>query len=304
MQSVVPEDFNRVLDEAGYGRPPVLRGRQVKAQSVPEAPKTTDHLASPPLPTWTAPFRLFDLPSELRLRIYEMALAPTGVLCLSSTKTKRRAVIPNICPALLLASRRIYDEARKVLLEQNEIMITVNAHDTCWPTISEDRLPQRLLERLLHLCVVLDCTEYFNASYADVDFGAFEALTSLKTLRVAMIYRKHYPSQMLAPLHIPQLREFNILAQILERIPASTKLFFGTESGTQQHEVVLALLAMRKAGHSGVVEEALAAHLESAAVGVPGLVRGCKSDASHDVFAESHTMFDEFGQKYGVVSRV
>ncbi|KAK3070735.1 hypothetical protein LTR53_009933 [Teratosphaeriaceae sp. CCFEE 6253] len=234
-------------------------------------------------------FRLFDLPSELRLRIYEYTLAPCGVLCLSSTPSKRSAVTPVIIPALLRTCRQVYSEADGILLSDNEITITVNAHDTCWPTISEKRLSQSVLRKIQKLCVILDCTDYFNASYADVDFSAFTHLVSLRSLRIAMVFRKHYPTQTLAPLHLPQLREFNVVAQVLERVPASTGLFFGTEKETLQNEIVRSSNGMRSVyrDRQGTLEEAPAEDLEAAARGVVDLVRGCKCMSRDDAIEKT-----------------
>ncbi|KAK0279028.1 hypothetical protein LTR35_008763 [Friedmanniomyces endolithicus] len=257
---------------------PATASRFSRPKAVTATPLTLPNVSST---HWTGPFRLFDLPSELRLRIYECALAPTGILSLTSTASKRSAVTPIITPALLATCHQIHHEADNMLTSDNEVTITVNAHDTCWPTIPSKRLPPPVLRRLQHMCVILDCTDYFNSSYAEVDFEAFQYLSSLQTLRLAMVYRKHYATQTLAPLYIPQLREFNVVAQILERVPASTRLLFGTEKGTWQHGVVQSMNGMRALyrDRQGTLEEAPAADLEAAARGVPGLVRGCKSNA-------------------------
>ena len=235
-------------------------------------------------------FRLFDLPSELRVRIFEFALAPTGTLCLTTTSSKRFAVEPVITPALLAASLQVYRECDNILYAENEVCISVSAHDTCWPTISEKRLPQRVLTQLQHMSIILDCTNYFNASYDDVDLAAFEALISLRTMRIAMVYRENYPSQCLAPLHIPQLREYNIVAQVLERLPASTKVSYGSVEGSQQSVMIGGILEGRAKAMAGKLVEARASDLEDAARGVRDLVRGCKSGQTVDVFAESRGM--------------
>jgi len=234
------------------------------------------------------PFRLFDLPSELRLRIYEYTLAPSGLLFLVPTKSKRFAVEPAVTPNLLATCRQVHNEADGILYSENEICISVNAHDTCWPTISEKRLPQRVLEELQHMFVLLDCTDYFNSSYADIDLAPFEALVSLKTLRLAMIYRRNHATQILSPLHIHALREFNLVTQVLERVPASTLVSYGTVAGSQQDTMVQHIVEMRRRGIGGNIAEGLVTDLEAAGKGVKDLVRGCKSGATTNVFTEAH----------------
>ncbi|EMC94175.1 hypothetical protein BAUCODRAFT_150378 [Baudoinia panamericana UAMH 10762] len=240
-------------------------------------------------------FRFFDLPAELREQVYHHVLAPTGDLTLTSTKSKPFAIRPVINLGLLRSCRLIDREANGVLYNANEVCIVLNAHDTYWPTISERRLPQAALQKIRHLSVILDCTEYFNASYADVDFDAFNSLTALRTLRIAMVYRKHYATQKLAPLHIATLPNYNAVAQILERIPASTTLYFGSEVGSQQHDVVLDLIEDRISSRGLFkVEEAPAADLEAAAKGVPGLVRGCKSGIIQNIYLRSTAVLEKF----------
>ncbi|KAH9809830.1 hypothetical protein Tdes44962_MAKER06071 [Teratosphaeria destructans] len=243
----------------------------------------------PPLTTATGVFRLLDLPPELRLRIYESALAITGVLSLTSTKTHRKVIQPAISPALLRTCKQIYYEIDSLLFSDNEICISVNAHDTCWPTIPDSLLPPRVLPKVQHLCVVLDCTNYFNASYADVDFSPFEALVSLKTLRIAMIYRKQYPSQKLTPLHISDYKDYNVVAQILERVPATALVTYGTVPGSAQHDFLQQLRTMRMQESGKRAQEAPVADLEDAGSGVKGLVRGARCGRGRDARLEGRS---------------
>jgi len=167
---------------------------------------------------------LLSLPAELRLQIYTHTLAPTGSLYLHTTKTKRHAVTPSINLSLLLTCRQIHHEARGILYLENTITFVVDAHDTTWPTISEKRLPQPVLEKLVHLCVLLDCTGPFRAEYADVDFTPFAALTSLKTLRL-----RHLS---VANEALRQDLVFQpLVTEILERVASSTRVLYGPEEG-------------------------------------------------------------------------
>jgi hypothetical protein len=196
------------------------------------------------------PSRLLSLPAELRLRIYSFALAPTGTIYLHRTPSKRHAVTPSsITPALLATNHQIHSEATGVLYVENTVHVAVDAHDTAWPAINEARLPQRVLQRIEHLCVLLDCSAVLWRGYGAVDFGAFTALTALKTLRLRALVlgdeaenadgEEVDPNQqggMNDPLPQPpaeptwKFPKFALLAvEILERVPASTKILYGPD---------------------------------------------------------------------------
>ena len=195
------------------------------------------------------PCRLLALPAELRLRIYSFALAPTGSIYLHRTPSKRHAVTPSsISPALLATNHQIHSEATGVLYVENTVHIAVDAHDTAWPAINEARLPQPVLQRLEHLCVLLDCSAVLWGRYGSVDFGAFTALTALKTLRLRVLALPDErdedgdgddgqdPNQQgngsIDPPAEPTWKfpNFALLAvEILERVPASTKIIYGPD---------------------------------------------------------------------------
>jgi hypothetical protein len=202
--------------------------------------------------------RLLSLPAELRLRIYSFALAPTGTIYLHRTPSKRHAVTPStISPALLATNRQIHSEATGVLYVENVVHLAVDAHDTAWPAINEARLPQPVLQRLEHLCVLLDCSAVLWGRYGAVDFGAFTALTALKTLRLRVLALEdevggdadgddgddgqgadqqgvgngNGNGSIDPPVESTwKFPNFALLAvEILERVPASTKILYGPD---------------------------------------------------------------------------
>jgi hypothetical protein len=161
----------------------------------------------------------------------------------------------SITPALLATNHQIRSEATGVLYVENVVHIAVDAHDTAWPAINEARLPQPVLQRLEHLCVLLDCSAVLWGRYGSVDFGAFTALTALKTLRLRALVLPDEVGDADAdadgedvdpdlqggggindpapqPLAEPTWKfpDFALLAvEILERIPASTRILYGPD---------------------------------------------------------------------------
>lgn len=233
---------------------------------------------------------LLALPAELREQIYNLCLCPTGVLHLTTTKSKRHATSPILAPALLATNRQINREASDLLLA-NEICLILDAHDTCWPIISETRLPQNVLEKLEHVFFILDCTSNFRASYEDVDFTALEALISLKKLRLAVMFDEASGLE-------DVFEEFNALTEILSRVPAKTEFVSEVVEGSQQAEYVREAIENRM-GHvnnwsnggliprhaARIIKTIRQDALKAAVDAVEPDVRGSKSGGSSDVFA-------------------
>lgn len=258
------------------------------------SPKDDTITSSPPQSDSLKPGKchLLSLPAELRTQIYEEALCPTGTLHLSSTKTKRHATLPVLAPSLLATNHQINEECHN-LLYSNEVCIIIDAHDTCWPIISETRLPQSILEKLEHIFLILDCTASFRADYEDVDFTALEALKSLKTLRLAVMYDS---ASGLREIY----EEFNPLTEILSRIPASTRILCGVEEDSPQAKYLAETVRKKKMpvtqwrnGNGNlrntfedraisVIEQQT---LEAAVAAVEEDVRGTKLGAHSDVFS-------------------
>ncbi|GAB7326894.1 hypothetical protein MBLNU13_g10813t1 [Cladosporium sp. NU13] len=209
------------------------------------------------------PSLLLSLPAELRLRIYSFALAPTGSIYLHRTSNKRYAVTPsNISPALLATNRQINYEASGVLYTENVVHIAVDGHDTSWPAINEARLPQPVLQKLEHLCVLLDCTALLWGRYGSVDLDAFTALTELRTLRLRALVlpdeveeeegdndpnavANNHQQPVQPPVEPTwKFKNFPLLAvEILERVPVNTKILYGLDT-SDEDEPKASILAL------------------------------------------------------------
>ncbi|KAK5170576.1 uncharacterized protein LTR77_005164 [Saxophila tyrrhenica] len=233
---------------------------------------------------------LIELPAELRLRIYEYALAPTGSLFLTSNRDYRYQVEPTISPALLATCHQIHHEASSILYEQNSVCIKLDVTDNSFPIISSSRLPQRVLEKLQHICLILDGCGAVGASpsYADVDWTALTALVSLKTLRLTLL-------AVGLPCHPVWKHEDyfagvnrycqDLVREVIERVPAATNIYYGTEEGSIERDIASRLVNAPPISHypAGEVDE------ETLAIAVSTLEAepGSKSGSVAKVFGDS-----------------
>ncbi|PPJ54026.1 hypothetical protein CBER1_02949 [Cercospora berteroae] len=255
------------------------------------SPKDITSTASPPQSDYNC--HLLSLPAELRTQIYEEALSPTATLHLTSTKTKRHATLPILAPSLLATNHQINQECSSLLYSNNEICIIIDAHDTCWPIISETRLPQPVLEKLELVFLILDCTASFRADYEDVDFTALEALKSLKTLRLAVVFDR---ASGLGEIY----GEFNPLTEILSRVPASTRILCGVGEDSAPARYLAEAVRKKKMPvtqwrngngnlRNTIEDRAISViekqTLEAAVAAVESDVRGTKLGAHRDVFS-------------------
>lgn len=236
--------------------------------------------------------RLLELPAELRIRIYEACLAPTGTLCLIATKTKRYATTPVLSPTILSTCRQIYSEAQDILLDQNKVCFTIDAHDTSWPVVSEKRLPQHVLEKLQHAVIILDAATTFYSSYQNIDWSALGALVSLKTLKICIVWQCEGTS----PSAASWLDFYELMEQVLERIPQSTKVMYGADKDAPEHELVKNVIERRQQGRTfpqiGIgrgpvsVQELTTAEYAELEEVVGEINQGEQSGGVEDVYAE------------------
>lgn len=233
------------------------------------------------------PCPLLGLPAELRLQIYEHALCPTGTLTLTSTPSHRYSISPTVTPALLATCRQIHHEAAPLLTSLNTLALTLDAHETYWPPIAESRLPQYVLEKAHHLCVIFDCTADFAAAgYEEVDFEAFEACVKLRSLRVEIV---HTPMNAWGRAGRDAVeRGVELFTEVLMRVPRGVEINCGVEQGSQEEMLLEDLLVARRRGRQAphVTEAVSKDDLEAAIAQVPHDIRGVKSGGNCDVFAK------------------
>lgn len=220
---------------------------------------------------------------------------------MTRSDTKRFAVTPTISPNLLATCRQIYNEASKLLYLDNEITVIIDVHDTFAPVINEARLPQRALENLQHVCLIVDATANFQASYEDVDFTPLSALVSLESLRLCMVYssRPQDSTEQLAMMLIDLTKE------ILTRVPSTTKLYWELEPGSHQQDLANYVLAKGRQRHgnssaarsfTAITGSAGGSFVRRISIVPPEMlrdavasvdqIRGSKSGTASDVFAE------------------
>ncbi|SMR49081.1 unnamed protein product [Zymoseptoria tritici ST99CH_3D1] len=227
---------------------------------------------------------LLQLPAELRNRIYEDVLSP-GVLWLTRNATKRFAIEPRISPQILQTCSRIYNEAKNLIYTDNEVILSIDAHDTFAPVINESRLPQHALEKLQHVTLIVDCTASLKVSLEGVDFTFLEALVSLRTLRLGFVlYRGVYFIEKGFEMDLQHL-----MVQILLRVPATTHIECHFEEGSIQSEVMNGILKERariRPRDPDSVYIVSAEKADEAFKSIDPYFRGQMSARTKDVFAE------------------
>ncbi|KAK3052262.1 hypothetical protein LTR09_006472 [Extremus antarcticus] len=189
---------------------------------------------------------LLSLPAELRLRIYSAVLAPTNNLFLTRDRHKSYKVDPIISRSLLATCHQIHNEAASILYKENTVSIVVNINENAFPLIPKARLPQRFLEKLQHMCLFLDgCSPSWGAPTAENDWTALTALTALKTMRLTLLAAA-LPSRPIwehtAYWEAAKTFGQNVLREVVERVPASTRIAYGTEEGTVERDIATRLV--------------------------------------------------------------
>ncbi|KAL0258072.1 hypothetical protein SLS55_007243 [Diplodia seriata] len=174
------------------------------------------------------PFRLLDLPAELRLRIYEHALtAPDKTIRIYYSYQEHRTN-PTLSLPLLRTCRQIHAEARDILCQENAVFVHADVHRLGHPVIGASQLPPAALARLRRLFVVLDILNSSQLTYDDTDFRPFQAMVRLRQLRIAAVDEAGLQQ------HRDLAGVTRLLSRLIERVPANCALDYAASTDAER----------------------------------------------------------------------
>lgn len=202
---------------------------------------------------------LFDLPVELRLRIYEYVVAPTGnvYFCAKGALRGLPSLIPivkeqqqkykyrfhaKLTLELLRTCRQIYREARDILFDCNTFFVCVNANmlSVLEPVNRQHlfRLDAPVVVRPMLRHVFLFTDLHDDQVTAEITH-LLSSLTSLKTLRIAIVWSELRASSSRS-LGRPVGGEGSYscshektLSMIIQTVPSDCNIDFGSRSETE-----------------------------------------------------------------------
>ncbi|KAF2769030.1 hypothetical protein EJ03DRAFT_109166 [Teratosphaeria nubilosa] len=238
------------------------------------------------------PFRLMDLPPELRCCVYRELFSPTGYIDIRSGMVETRAfheehlitgLSPiNLTPALLRTCRLIYKEAKDIIYEVN--MFYVNSQLVYGSTMNLSmisQVPQAMLPRLKSIMLAVDAvgTNYsFLKNPFHCDWRDLQHLTALKAIRIVILFNLD------RAIDVEECSK-RLLEQILDRVPASATIIFGAREGPEQDHVEAykrSIAQSERGKHYGYAPFAVGGQvLERAAEGLYAN-QGCKSGSERD----------------------
>ncbi|KAF2773807.1 hypothetical protein EJ03DRAFT_347215 [Teratosphaeria nubilosa] len=192
-----------------------------------------DGSAQPPQTAWTGPFRLLDLPPELRLWIYRHLLAPMGSISLRSCGHHfplqvlsgiHSTKIPRVC-------KLVNQEAMSVLFGDNTIITSFKLEGgTTVPPMNNKKLPDCVLPQLTSLTLVIDVTSWWT--HYTGDLRQVQAMTGLKKLRICAITSSKEEEQDVE-------NWTRVIGEFLARVPVSCQVSFEARTGGEKRHVKL-----------------------------------------------------------------
>lgn len=224
------------------------------------------------------PFRLMDLPPEIRNIVYREALGSGAICLMSCSHLQPRGISPGLAPQLLATCKQIHEEAQGLLVA-NTFMITFMPYSFSdrHPALHPHQLPHHVTSKIEHMVLLVDCIRFAEIS---CDPECLQAFIALKTLRIVGV-EEEAEEHAISPAGLA-----SILEEIVVRIPSNCVIDYGSRPDREQwfaKRMSDALKGKRRHHHTtddpvGEVKEVQVAKLREAAQALSDeVVQGSKS---------------------------
>jgi hypothetical protein len=174
-----------------------------------------------------------------------------------------------------------------MVFAQNTICITADAQALDAPLIPESRLPQKVLERLQRVCLILDCTATYKSPFSELDPQVLSAFINVQHLRVAVVLRTDGDAAS------QDMRDslWMLLSYVIQHAPPRARIEYGVVAGSDEERIAdeLKIRRQKTFRHEQrvVVVVVPGSELAEMTLGYVSMFdQGCHSGGVADVFAE------------------
>ena len=175
----------------------------------------------------STPFRLMDLPAELRTWVYRATLCPTGAISLRSCDHHLPfGAAPTLGVRLLATCKQVHDEAKDLLFQNTVIANAMVEGGTTRTALHRSQLPDHSILRITSLVIVMDCATRHPEQR--MDWRPLEKMTSLMSLRICAFESQDNKFSI--------ERWSLLLKAMFATLPQICSIRFGSQAGTAERD--------------------------------------------------------------------